>query len=210
MQYLFILLQPLLVFLTLYAYRAARTYFCRSALIHQHGCQPAKRYPHKDPVMGFDLVLGTIKSAQNGCLLKSLVQRHERWGHTYQTVSFGKTIINTIEPKILKQVFAIENDNFVVEPLRAPPAHALVGNGIFTIDGADWARSRALTRPSFTKAQFSNLDSLNTHVNRLLGLIPRDGATVDLQPLFCRFVSQYVCHRCLVRRLTDSFVRDSH
>lgn len=43
---------------------------------------------------------------------------------------------------------------------------------------------QALIRPNFTKAQVSDLEALETHVQTVISKIPKDGATVDLQALF--------------------------
>jgi len=58
------------------------------------------------------------------------------------------------------------------------------GHGIFTTDGKQWSRSRALLRPTFAKESISNLVVMETHFQHLLKRIPRDGSTVDLQELF--------------------------
>jgi cytochrome P450 len=55
-----------------------------------------------------------------------------------------------------------------------------------TSDGAFWEHSRALIKPTFARAQIADLTSYDIHVNHLLALIPTDGSTVDLQPLFAR------------------------
>ena len=44
--------------------------------------------------------------------------------------------------------------------------------------------AKALVRPSFTKHQVADLDTFETHIRHLIAKIPRDGSTVDLQPLF--------------------------
>lgn len=41
-------------------------------------------------------------------------------------------------------------------------------------------------RPTFAKLQVSNLDTYEEHVSHLINLIPSNGATVDLAPLFFR------------------------
>lgn len=47
--------------------------------------------------------------------------------------------------------------------------HELLGTqGIFTQDGPQWARSRALIRPSFDRAAVADLDSLETHFQQCL------------------------------------------
>jgi cytochrome P450 len=43
---------------------------------------------------------------------------------------------------------------------------------------------QALVRPSFTKGQVADLDTFESHIQHLFAKIPRDGSTVDLQPLF--------------------------
>lgn len=55
-----------------------------------------------------------------------------------------------------------------------------------TTDGSFWEHSRALIRPTFARAQIANLSTLEVHVSRMIDLIPKDGSTVDLQPLFAR------------------------
>lgn len=44
--------------------------------------------------------------------------------------------------------------------------------------------SEALVRPSFARAQVADLDTFETHIQHLIAKIPRDGSTIDLQPLF--------------------------
>ena len=188
-QFRMVILVPLLIFAVIRVYGTLRTYTARSALIRKYNCKSPKKYPHKEPILGLDLVYAVLQSAKKGRFLESLVQRHRTHGRTFQTTSFGKTIINTVDPKILSTVFATASDNFGVAPIREPPAKRLVGRGIFTTDGTEWAHSRGLIRPCFARAQVADLTLLKVHVDRLLELIPRDGSTIDLQALFCRLVS---------------------
>ncbi len=162
---------------------------CSIITCPQTQLQPPRKYPHKEPILGLDLVYAIIQSAKKGRFLESLLQRHREYGRTFRTTSFGKTIINTVEPKVLSAVFATASDNFGVAPIREPPAKPLVGRGIFTTDGPEWAHSRGLIRPCFSRAQVADLTLLKLHVDHLLELIPRDGSTIDLQALFCRLVS---------------------
>lgn len=186
---LILILASLLIFAIVHVYGTLRIYTARCSLMRKHNCEPPKRYPHKEPILGLDLVYTIIQSAKKGQFMDSLLQRHRTLGRTFQTTSLGTTIINTIEPKILSEVFATKSDHFGVAPIRDPPAKPLVGRGIFTTDGAEWIRSRALVRPCFARVQVADLALLKVHVDRLLELIPRDGSTIDLQGLFCRLVS---------------------
>ena len=53
-----------------------------------------------------------------------------------------------------------------------------------TTDELPWKHSRALLRPSLTSPRSFNLPALETHLRKLLLLLPVDGSTVDLKPLF--------------------------
>ena len=184
---------PVLIFAAVHICQTLRTYQARSSLVRQNKCKAPRKYPHKDPILGLDLFYTIVQSARKGHFLRSLVERHEAYGRTFQSTSFGKTIINTIEPKILSTVLATASDNFGVGPIRAPPADPFVGRGVFTTDGASWAHSRGLIRPSFARAQVTDLVSLKKHVDRLIELIPIDGSTIDMQALFSRLVSLSNC-----------------
>ncbi|PHH89972.1 hypothetical protein CDD83_4833 [Cordyceps sp. RAO-2017] len=43
-----------------------------------------------------------------------------------------------------------------------------------------------MVRPSFTRAQITDVDALEAHVSRLIDKIPKDGTTIDLSQLFTR------------------------
>lgn len=60
----------------------------------------------------------------------------------------------------------------------------LLGEGIFTQEGAAWRHSRELLRKQFARAKYQNLElSFREHVDNLVNCMPADGV-VDLQPLF--------------------------
>jgi len=65
--------------------------------------------------------------------------------------------------------------------------YPLLGDGIFTQDGAAWKHSRELLKPQFTRSQYRDLDLFREHVNNLISCVPLTGKPVDLQPLFFRF-----------------------
>lgn len=61
----------------------------------------------------------------------------------------------------------------------------LVGDGLMSTDGLTWKARRAILTPIFAQATHHQ-HLFEQHVTRLLDLIPEDGSTVDLQPLFDR------------------------
>ena len=66
--------------------------------------------------------------------------------------------------------------------------HAFLGDSIFSTDGRLWHDSRQLIRPQFAKDRVSDLKCFERHVEVLLGLIGREGKTVDIVDLFYRYV----------------------
>ncbi|KAI9762273.1 MAG: hypothetical protein M1835_008047 [Candelina submexicana] len=65
--------------------------------------------------------------------------------------------------------------------------YPLLGDGIFTQDGAAWRHSRDLLKPQFARNYYRDLDVFREHVDNLISCISLDRKPVDLQPLFFRF-----------------------
>ena len=68
--------------------------------------------------------------------------------------------------------------------LRRAAFYPLLGDGIFTQEGADWKHSRETLRKQFARIQYQNLDHFRGHVDNLLDCLPKQSGIVDLQPLF--------------------------
>ena len=60
----------------------------------------------------------------------------------------------------------------------------MLGDGIFTQEGADWKHSREVLRKQFARIQYQNLDHFRDHVDNLLECLPKRSGIVDLQPMF--------------------------
>lgn len=103
-------------------------------------------------------------------------------------MTLGSTAIYTIEPKNLQAIFATDFSSWGVQPMRLFAFEPFIGRGIMVADGAFWEQSRALIKPTFTRAQIADLrlTAYSAHVKKLIGLLPEDGSTVDLQPFFSR------------------------
>lgn len=71
--------------------------------------------------------------------------------------------------------------------LRRQIFFPLLGDGIFTQDGAAWKHSREMLRPQFSRQQYQDLDILREHVDDLINCIQEKRQSLDLQPLFFRF-----------------------
>ncbi|KAI1082057.1 cytochrome P450 [Whalleya microplaca] len=66
---------------------------------------------------------------------------------------------------------------------RLPGMEYFCGRGFITTDGDTWRHSRKLLKPSFDLSNIRDLSILKEEVDTLLKQLPKDGSTVDLQPL---------------------------
>lgn len=154
------------------------------------GCAPLERYPGWDQILGLDYVYAMVKALKQD---RFLAFQSETYGqHKAWTANFlGNRMVYSLTSENMKALSTSHLDSFAIEPIR-------VGNGAITpftgravssSDGQKWKSSRELVMPYFDRAGFSNLERLGGHVDRLLGKIPTDGSTVDMQPLLQRWVS---------------------
>ena len=164
----------------------ARRYFQRLAIKRQYGCQSPPSTPSKDPLLGLDTVYRMLRSVKKNRRNLSLKEQLDLYGYTFQSNLFGKIEVFTAEPQTLQTILATGFEDFGVEPMRLFVFEPLIGKGIMSTDGAYWAHSRALLQPIFSRTHFANYSAFEIHVARLIDLIPKDGSTVDLQPLFAK------------------------
>ncbi|KUJ19155.1 cytochrome P450 alkane hydroxylase-like protein [Mollisia scopiformis] len=152
----------------------------------QHGCGEAVKYPHSEPFIGIDLLVKDAKEHTACIYLEEIQHQYAIYGKTHEVVFLGKRMIRTMEPKNIQAVLGLNAKDYGLQPLREGLAEPLFGHGINTTDGEYWQYSRSLIKPTFSRVEICNLASLEFHFKRLLELLPKDGATVDLQPLFSR------------------------
>lgn len=153
-----------------------------------HGYRATKKYPHKDPFLGLDLFFKTGKLFEENRYLPDLLERYSKLGRTFETNLLGSRSINTIEPQNLQTIYVSKFKDWGVQPVRLPAQEPFCGRGFITTDGPQWERSRTLLKPSFNRANI-DLGELERGLQSALNKIPKDGSTVDLQPLFLQLVS---------------------
>ena len=170
----------------------------------QHGCQPPNRYPNLDPFLGFDLARLLRKENKLGRQQRVFPNLHREYGDTFSFKALSSRRISTCNPKNIQTILATNSDDWGVEPIRGNFAEPFLGKGVFMHDGQTWKRARALIRPTFNRTEIADLENFEIHVGRLLALIPRDGSTVDLQPLFKTLVSACWDECVMVTWLTRS------
>lgn len=179
--------------LIVYGVIVTQEFLARREAMLDLGCQQPPSVPQRDPFFGLDLALHSFKSMKENRGNMSMKEQFEVYGHTFQSKPYGKTIIFTIEPRNLQAVLGTDFTSWGVQPMRLFGFEPFVGKGIMCSDGAFWEHSRALIKPTFARTQIADLH-LNyyaVHVQKLIDFIPRDGFTVDLQPLFGRLALDF-------------------
>ena len=150
----------------------------------QNGCLPPPTYPHKDPILGLDLVLKENTLVETNLYLFGVQECLRKYGNTLFEKLLGWWVIVTDEPENIKAMLATNAEDWGFGFLRQATFRPLLGEGIFTLEGKAWEHSRAFLRPQFMKQQYGSAELFERHLANLIRIIPEDGATVDLQKVF--------------------------
>ena len=121
----------------------------------------------------------------------AMSQRTGRVCSTWCNHFLGQTIFYTSDPRNIQALLATSFADYDLGVSRANNLAATLGHDIFTQDGRDWERSRALLRPNFARDQVSDLELEERHVRamfRAIGPVNAGGWTpeLDMQRLFFR------------------------
>ena len=168
-----------------------RGYWQRGNINDENGCKPASAMPQLDPILGLDVAFKMFRSYSAGQRNADFKAYHEDYGSTFQSHKLGKTRIFTMDPANIRAIFSTNSGHWGVQPLRLNPWEPLVGRGVMDTDGTFWRHSREMVQPLFKREQALVLDSFDIYVVRLLNLLPKDGSTTDLQPLFSRLILDF-------------------
>ncbi|KAI9823565.1 MAG: hypothetical protein M1832_002346 [Thelocarpon impressellum] len=107
--------------------------------------------------------------------------------HTIEIHPGGRRVIFTEDAENIKAILATQFQDFGKgEPFRQE-WHDFLGDSIFTTDLDQWHSSRQLLRPLFIKDRVSDLQTFETHVDKLLRKIGGQGRTVDISALLFRY-----------------------
>lgn len=155
-------------------------------------CEAPPRQKNRWP-LGIDQIVRAIRADQAQQFPVDTIKRTEDVGAiTYSWRLFGSENFATADEKNIQAMLATQFADFDLGPMRRGNFWPLLGNGIFTQDGAGWEHSRAMMRPQFAREQVSDLDLEEKHVQNLMRALnvhldPNNGAEcVDLQVLFFR------------------------
>ncbi|KAL8775618.1 MAG: hypothetical protein Q9209_000114 [Squamulea sp. 1 TL-2023] len=154
--------------------------------ITDHACEQTKALPGKYP-FGIDLVRDEIKYVKEHTALEMYQKRFRNLAcTTFSAKELHLHILFTMEPENIKSILATDFKSYSIGEERKKALRPIIGDGIFTTDGAEWQHSRDILRPCFVRSQIGDKDLFEKHFQHLLHVIPRDGSTVDLQDLFFR------------------------
>ncbi|CAG8933986.1 unnamed protein product [Penicillium salamii] len=154
-------------------------------------CKPPRR--GSPGLLGIPHFLRLTKAARQKTWIDYLADEHAHYGTTYQQELLSQQLILTIDPENIKTVLATKFKDFCVGSRRGQ-FYPLVGDGVFTLDGAGWAHARGLLRPQFSREQVTDLSMLNDHISHLFDLIPKDRSVFDIQRLLFMFTLDSATH----------------
>jgi cytochrome P450 len=141
-------------------------------------------YPHKDPILGLDLVLQAVPRLKSYTAIQWISERLAKYGTHYHVTLTGEWILLTDEPENIKAILGTKFDDFPIAGPRLLATLPLLGdNSVFTTNGDAWQYNRAAIRPSFVRDQVADLACFDKHTSNMLRRIPTDGSTVDIQQL---------------------------
>ncbi|KAF1946402.1 cytochrome P450 52A12 [Clathrospora elynae] len=169
-----------------------------AAAARQLGCEPPPRFTQniKDPI-GIFTVMNLLKSEKKGRTPQWFKERfdntcaeQDKSSNTYYQNLIGAEGYFTVEPKNIQAILATQFKDYGLGKRRNRNFSPLLGHGIFSTDGEEWAHARSLLRPQFARDQVSDLDLEEEHVQNLIRVISvnQDGwtAVTNLQPLLFR------------------------
>ena len=160
------------------------SYRRRAAFSAQNGCKPPPAIQQSRWLIGADMAFRFMTLLKQKKWLRQTSLYFQNTARTF-TIQFpGATRIWTIEPENVRTI--LQSEDFEMGWVRNKAFRPYLGNGVQATNGEIWAHGRALLRPSFTRAQISNLDLYEEHFQNFATLIPEDGSTIDVQKAFHR------------------------
>jgi cytochrome P450 len=157
----------------------------RRAQAKQHGTQPPKRLPAKDPFLGLDSLWANLQTIKEHRVLQWFQENlTKNDAHTVSWHILWSNIIITDDPENVKTLLATNFDAWSIGAGRIKELSSFLGFGIFVNEGAAWKHSRSMLRPFFERSHIADISFMQKHVDVFVKLLPTDGTTIDLQPLF--------------------------
>ncbi|KAL4931362.1 cytochrome P450 monooxygenase afumB [Aspergillus undulatus] len=157
-------------------------------LATKHDCKdPVREYPWE--VLGIMKVYDTALHIMRGTSLENISRLFAQYGDTYATRILNQRVYITCDPRNIRHILVNRFSDFSSSRPRAHLFAPVAGNGIFTVDGAEWKAARRLYTRVFSNVQrVLDLESHEAAFQALRRHIPA-GHVVDLQPLFFNLIT---------------------
>jgi cytochrome P450 len=135
-------------------------------------------------------IFQNVKEGYIGDVWNELIAEHGNGGNTINVRFLWGDEIVTSEPDHIKAILATEFTNFEKGALQHDCLKALMGNGIFGVDGDIWKFHRSLTRPFFNKERITDFEIFHRNTDATIAKIKEasaGGAALDIQDMAGRF-----------------------
>ena len=164
-------------------------FFYGRYLMNKLGAKPFLQ-SQSDGYIGFKVPFELMQKKTDGTLIDFTYQRVGQLDHpeipTFKFPVFSVEIVSTLEPENIKAILATQFNDFSLGTRHAHFA-PLLGDGIFTLDGAGWKHSRSMLRPQFAREQVSHVKLLEPHMQVFFKHVRKNqGKAFDIQELFFR------------------------
>ncbi|EHK18878.1 uncharacterized protein TRIVIDRAFT_210109 [Trichoderma virens Gv29-8] len=175
-----------IVVIPIFALFRRRHHYIRGTRVN--GCKLAAVYPHRDPILGLDMLSISVKALKEYRLLQLWDDLLKTYNGTYWFSSMGKWMLITSEPENLKTLLSTRFEDWPMKSLRQQVSILTLGpHAIFAVNGPEWQHARAMIRPSFVRNQIADLECTDRHVENFLARLPRDGSKFDIDKLLYHF-----------------------
>jgi cytochrome P450 len=179
----------------------------RRAIAKQHGTAAPQKVRTWVPFLGLDIVWRNIQAFKEHRVLELFQEKlMSNRAHTVFEDVLGTTVFLTDDPENVKAILSTDFETWSIGAHRIKQFSEFLGIGIFTNEGPAWKHSRSMLRPCFERSQVADISILHKHMERFIELLPTDGMTVDLQPLFHE-ISLDIASDFLFGRSTNSLQR---
>ena len=154
----------------------------QKSFAEQHGCLPAPRIQNQRP-WGVDRLEQIFRGDRESRLMELFLFHFRQTGNTVEQCFIGDIAFDTIDPANLEAILSTRAKDFHFGR-RRDITFPLLGDGIFTQEGAAWKHSRELLRAPLQHKHYETLDVFKQSVDDLIEVLSNQTGVVDLQPLF--------------------------
>ncbi|CAK9439869.1 uncharacterized protein LODBEIA_P39690 [Lodderomyces beijingensis] len=190
------MVQSLVVLLaaTFFVYTVVR-FAQRRQLVQKYNCEPISVWKTSDWVsyFGLDVVLHRQQLQKEGRMNYQLWERFQKVkSSTFKQSTVFRYDIMTTEPENLRHMQSSAAFSSWSNGSRPKALYPLLGDGIFSSEGATWKHSRNMLRPFFNKEHIKHITLMEPFAQDVIKLCEQHGTNgLDLQEVFQSFTMDF-------------------